>query len=458
MLKKILVANRGEIAARILRACREMNIATVAVYSEADRGALFTTLATEAYCIGAAPAKQSYLNSDAILTVAAHTGCDGLHPGFGFLSEDAAFVREVEAMGISFIGPKAQTIADMGDKDKARSLMRKSGVSTVPGSDGVLQSVDDAQKCAEQIGYPVLLKARSGGGGRGMRVVRTSEELKPAYEQASAEALAAFGDGSLYLEKLIENPRHVEVQILADSYGNLVHLGERECSLQRNHQKVLEEAPAASLTQEQADLIRSDALKAACACDYINAGTVEFIVDADGKHYFIEMNTRIQVEHPVTEMITSVNIVREQIRIASGLSLGFSQKDINISGHAIECRINAENPEQDFRPCPGKVEYLHLPSGYGVRVDTVLHPGYVVSPYYDSMIAKIIVHGRTRNEAICRMRRALEETVLSGIDTNLTLLYLLMYAPEYLANRIDTGFIQRNLQQLLKPLGNKVEL
>jgi acetyl-CoA carboxylase biotin carboxylase subunit len=336
--------------------------------------------------------------------------------------------------------------------------MRNAGVPVVPGSDGVLESVQAARASAVTIGYPVLLKARSGGGGRGMREVWSEAELKSAYEQASAEAAAAFGDGSLYMEKLIENPRHIEVQVLADTQGSVVQLGERECSLQRNHQKILEEAPAASLSIAQAKAIRADALKATRACGYTNAGTVEFIIDSKGQHYFIEMNTRIQVEHPVTEMITGINIVREQIRIASGQPLDFAQQDVQINGHAIECRINAENPEHDFRPCPGTVEYLHLPSGFGVRVDTVLHPGYLVSPYYDSMIAKIIVHGATRNEAICRMRRALEETVISGVDTNLSLLYMLMYTPDYLANRIDTGFIQRNLRTMLAPLGQKVEL
>jgi acetyl-CoA carboxylase biotin carboxylase subunit len=456
MLKRILVANRSEIAARILRACREMNIETVAVFSEADRGALFTSLATEAYCIGAAPARESYLNTDAILTVAAHTGCDAVHPGFGFLSEDAGFAREVADAGMAFIGPSADCIAMMGDKDRARSLMEANGIPVVPGSKGVLSSLDAARSVAETLGYPVLLKARSGGGGRGMRQVASAAELAEAWDAAAAEALAAFGDAGLYLEKLILSPRHVEVQILADAHGNVVHLGERECTLQRRHQKVLEEAPSPSLSAEAAAALREDALKCARACGYTNAGTVEFIIDSQGRHYFIEMNTRIQVEHPVTEMVTGVNIVREQIRIASGQKLGMEQCDVALTGHAIECRVNAEDPEKGFLPCPGTIDYLHLPSGFGVRVDTVLHPGYSVSPYYDSMIAKIIVVGRTRNEAICRMRRALEETVISGIHTNLSLLYILMYTPDFIANRVDTGFIERSLSELLKPLGQEV--
>ena len=453
MLKRVLVANRGEIAARILRACREMNIETVAVFSEADRGALFTTLATQAVCIGPAPAKDSYLNQDAILTVANALSCDAIHPGFGFLSENAGFAARTKELGLIFIGPEPETIAALGDKNHARELMRKQSVSVVPGSAGTLSSAEEARPVAEEIGYPVLLKAASGGGGRGMRRVDSPTELPGAFAAAQAEAKSCFGDGSLYLEKLIESPRHIEVQILADSQGMIAHLGDRDCSLQRNHQKILEEAPAHSLSQKTRNALVNDALAAARAVGYLNAGTVEFVVGADGSYYFIEMNTRIQVEHPVTEMITGVNIVREQIRIASGLPLSFSQDEVEFKGHAIECRINAEDPDNGFAPSPGSIDYLHLPSGFGVRVDTVLHPQYQVSPFYDSMIAKIIVHGRTRNEAINRMRRALEETVISGITTNIPLHYMLMYNPAFIANHVDTGFQERSLPTLLGPLG-----
>ncbi|MDR3052981.1 MAG: acetyl-CoA carboxylase biotin carboxylase subunit [Coriobacteriales bacterium] len=452
MLKRVLVANRGEIAARILRACREMNIETVAVFSTADRGALFTTLATQAVCIGEARAANSYLNQDALLTTALATGCDSVHPGFGFLSENAEFAAAVAANGLSFIGPAAEVIATMGDKNAARALMQKHQVPVVPGSDGLVETVAAAQATADALGYPVLIKAAAGGGGKGMRRVDTSDDLEQAFAAATAEALACFGSGSVYLEKLIEDARHIEVQILADAHGAVVHLGERDCSLQRSHQKVLEEAPAQILSEELRQEIGTVAVRAAKAVGYTNAGTVEFLVDDAQNYYFIEMNTRIQVEHPVTEMITGIDIVREQIRIASGLPLRFNQTDVSISGHAIECRINAEDPLNNFSPCPGALDYLHLPSGFGVRVDTVLHSGCEISPFYDSMIAKLIVHGRTRNEAILRMRRALEELVVSGVTTNISLLYMLMYNPEYLSNHIDTGFIERNLGQLLQPL------
>ena len=458
MLKRVLVANRGEIAARILRACREMNIETVAVFSEADRGSLFTTLATQAVCIGAPAAKDSYLNQDAILTVARHCGCDGVHPGFGFLSENAEFAQRVADLGITFIGPSPQVIATMGNKSAARELMKSRGVPIVPGSEGCITSVDEALDLAAQIGYPVLLKAAAGGGGRGIRTVEEPAQMAHEFATAQAESLACFGEQSLYLEKLIVNPRHIEVQILADSQGNTVHLSDRDCTLQRNHQKLLEEAPAQALDSEIRDRMHQDAIAAAQAAGYENAGTVEFVVAQDGSYYFIEMNTRIQVEHPVTEMITGVNIVREQIRIASGLPLSFTQDEVIVQGHAIECRINAENPREGFRPCPGTIDYLHLPNGFGIRVDTVIHPQYVVSPYYDSMIAKIIVHGHSRNEAIRRMRHALEETLIGGIETTIPLLYMLMYDPDYVQNRLDTGFIERKLPTLLGPLEQGVVL
>jgi acetyl-CoA carboxylase biotin carboxylase subunit len=449
MLKRILVANRGEIAARILRACREMNIETVAVYSEADRDALFTTLATKAVCIGGARSQDSYLNQDAIITAAVLTECDGIHPGFGFLSENPSFATRAEEYGLTFIGPSAEVISLLGDKNAARALMKQNGVPVVPGSDGLIRSAKEASALAEELGYPVLIKASAGGGGRGMRRVDEPAQMEQAFTAATGEALSCFGDGSVYLEKLIVNPRHIEFQILADSRGNYIHLGERDCTLQRNHQKVLEEAPAQTLTEAQRAEMGEVALRAARSAHYTNAGTVEFVLAEDGSFFFIEMNTRIQVEHPITEMITGVNIVREQIRIASGQPLSKTQEDVHFEGHAIECRINAEDPRNGFRPCPGTIEYLHLPSGFGIRVDTVIHPGYNVSPFYDSMIAKIIVHGRTRNEAILRMRRALEETLITGITTNTELLYMLMYSPEFLSNHTDTGFLERNLTALL---------
>jgi acetyl-CoA carboxylase biotin carboxylase subunit len=449
MLKRILVANRGEIAARILRACREMNIETVSIFSEADRGSLFTTLATRAICVGEARAHESYLNQDAIITAALGTNCDGIHPGFGFLSENASFASRVRDAGLVFVGPTPEVIALLGNKDRARALMKHAGVPVVPGSDGLVATVDEARAIAEALGYPVLIKATNGGGGRGMRRADNTTQLKRVFAEAIAEATACFGNGDVYLEKLIESPRHIEVQILADTHGNYLHLGERDCSLQRNHQKVLEESPACALDNQLRKRMTSAALDAARAAEYTNAGTVEFIVDDSGNFFFIEMNTRIQVEHPVTEMVTGVNIVREQVRIASGLPLRFTQADIHLQGHAIECRINAEDPEKAFRPCPGTINYLHLPSGFGIRVDTVIHPGYEVSAFYDSLIAKIIVHGNTRSEAILRMRHALEETLITGINTNIGMHYLLMYNPGFLNNHINTTFLERNLEDLL---------
>ncbi|MDR3277375.1 MAG: acetyl-CoA carboxylase biotin carboxylase subunit [Oscillospiraceae bacterium] len=452
MLNRILIANRGEIAVRVLRACREMNIETVAVYSEADRGALFTTLATRAVCIGSARAEDSYLNQDAILETARLTDCDGLHPGFGFLSENAGFAARVRENGVAFIGPPAEVIAALGDKSAARALMRKNGVPVVPGSDGLVSMPEGARAAADAIGYPVFIKAAAGGGGRGMRRADAPEELEAAFLEASGEARVCFGDGSVYVEKLIENPRHIEFQILADSFGNTVHLGERDCTLQRRNQKVLEESPSRAIDGEKRREMGEIAVRAARAAGYVNAGTVEFVVGADGRYYFIEMNTRIQVEHPVTEMVTGIDIVREQIRIASGLPLRVRQEDVALTGHAIECRVNAEEPENGFRPCPGRIDYLYLPGGFGVRVDTALYAGCEISPYYDSMVAKVIVHGKTRTEAVLRMRRALEELLVEGVNTNLGLLYMLLYNPDFLNNRTDTGFIERNLDALLRPV------
>ena len=450
MLKRVLVANRGEIAVRIIRACREMEIETVAVYSTADRDALHTQLATRAVCIGGPKAQESYLCQDNILSAARATGCDAVHPGFGFLSENPEFARRSEEQGLIFIGPGAEVIEQMGQKSAARQLMMKSGVPVVPGSDGIVEDAQKAQEIADRLGYPVLIKASAGGGGRGMRRVEGPEELESAFATARAEALSCFGDGSMYLEKLILAPKHIEFQILADSQGHVIHLGERDCSIQRRNQKLMEESPSKALTPALRREMGEAAVRAARAAGYRSAGTVEFVLDQKaGKYYFIEMNTRIQVEHPVTEMVTGLDLVKEQLRVAAGLPLSLTQEEVTFTGHAIECRINAEDPAQGFRPSPGTVEFLHLPGGCGVRVDTMLYPGYATSPYYDSMVAKVIVHGGTRLEAIRRMRRALEELVIQGFSTNQGLEYLILYHPEYMKGQYYTGFLDRHLTELL---------
>lgn len=452
MIRRVLIANRGEIAMRIIRACREINIEMVAVYSEADRDSLFATMATESVCIGPARATESYLNQRAIITAALKTGCDAIHPGFGFLSENADFAELAVENGLIFIGPSADVIRQMGDKSAARELMRKSGVPVVPGSIGTVKDADEAANVAHEIGYPVLIKASAGGGGRGMRRADSCDDIDTAFHEATEEAKAAFGDGSLYVEKLIINPRHIEVQILADEHGNVIALGERECSVQRRNQKMLEESPSKAISLEQRKHLCDIAITAAKAVNYHNAGTIEFVLTETGEAYFIEMNTRIQVEHPVTEMVTGIDIVREQLRIASGMELAFKQENVTISGHAIECRICAEDTENNFAPCPGTIDFLHLPGGFGVRVDSAIYPGCVISPHYDSMIAKIITHGRTRSEAIFRMRRALEELVVTGVKTNLGLLYMILYQPEFLSGSYNTGFIEENLDKLLAPI------
>ena len=452
MLKRILVANRGEIAVRVIRGCRDMGIETVAVYSEADKDALFVTLATQAVCVGSNRAADSYLNQNNIIEAALKTGCDGLHPGFGFLSENSDFARKLKENDLVFIGPSPEVIDQMGHKSAARKLMIENKVPVVPGSDGLIDTAKEAAQIAESLGYPVLLKAAAGGGGRGMRRADSAGEVRQAFETARAEAVSCFGNGDMYMEKLIINPRHIEVQILADSFGHVIHLGERECSIQRRNQKMLEESPSTAIDSATRQKMGEAAVQATKAAGYENAGTVEFVLDAERNFYFIEMNTRIQVEHPVTEMITGVDIVREQIRIASGLPLKYTQRDISFTGHAIECRINAEDPENGFRPCPGTVKYLHLPGGYGVRVDTAAFSGCEISPYYDSMLAKVIVHGQTRKEAIRRMRRALEELLTDGVKTNLSLLYMILYNPDFIRGRYDTGFIEKHLDNLLKPI------
>ncbi len=449
MFKRMLIANRGEIAMRILRCCVELGIETVLIHSSEDAESMPVQLCTQAVCIGPAPAKDSYLNADAILTAAKAYECDAIHPGFGFLSENAEFAEKCEENGIIFVGPSAEIIRKMGDKQSAREMMKKHGVPVVPGSDGLVADAKEAAEIAKKTGYPVLIKASAGGGGRGMRTAFSEDEIEQAFESARAEAKAAFGDGSMYLEKLIVNPRHIEVQILGDRFGHIVQLGERDCSMQRRNQKLIEEAPAKCLTPKSRQAIAKAALKAAKAAGYYSVGTVEFVLDQDGQFYFIEMNTRIQVEHPVTEMVTGIDLIREQIRVAAGQKLSMKQDDIKVRGHAIECRINAENPEKGFAPSPGTVDFLHLPGGCGVRIESALYQGCQISPWYDSMAAKIIVHAPTRLEAIRRMRMALEETVIEGVETNIDFLLLIMFNPDYMLGNINTSFIENHTQSLL---------
>ena len=451
MLKRVLIANRGEIALRVLRACRELGIETVAVYSQADAEALHVQLAGQAVCIGSAKAAESYLNQSALLTVAKATGCDGVHPGYGFLSENADFADACAAEGLTFIGPSGDAIRKAGSKSAARDLMRSAGVPVTPGSDGPVASVEEALAAAEAVGYPVLLKASAGGGGRGIRRCDRPEDLATAYAEAKAEAQACFGNDEMYLEKLVLRPRHIEFQVLADRFGHVIHLGDRDCSVQRRNQKLIEEAPAWCLTPELRAKMGEAAVTAARAVGYENAGTVEFLLDPDMEHfYFMEMNTRIQVEHGVTELVTGVDLVRQQLRIASGLPLRLRQEDVVLRGHAIECRINAEDPSQDFRPCPGKVDFLHFPGGPGVRVDSCLYSGCELSPYYDSMAAKILAQGDTRMQAIRRMRRCLEEFTLEGFPTNTELSYQILYHPDFILGNCTTAFLDENLRLLLE--------
>lgn len=449
MFKRILIANRGEIALRIIRTCRELDIETVAVYSAADGDALHVQFATQSICIGPAKASESYLNQSAILTAALSTGCDAVHPGYGFLSENPDFARLCVENGLKFIGPSGDVMAQMGNKSAARKLMMACGVPVVPGSQGAISDVAQAKAIAENIGYPVLIKASAGGGGRGMRRVDSPDDLPTLFDAAKNEAIACFGNGELYLEKLILNPHHIEFQILADSQGNVIHLGERECSIQRKNQKLMEESPSKALSPDLRTKMGEAAILAARASGYCNAGTIEFVLDDIGNFYFIEMNTRIQVEHPVTEMVTGVDLVREQIRIAAGLPLANRQEDIAQRGHAMECRINAENPRENFRPSPGTVGFLHLPGGMGVRVDSALYTGCTLSPYYDSLCAKVIVHAPTRLEAIRKMRRALEELVIEGCVTTAEFCFLILYNPTFIKGRYDTSFIESQMDDLL---------
>ena len=443
MLKKVLIANRGEIAVRIIRACREMGIRTVAIYSEADKNALHVQLADEAICVGPAPSNKSYLNVKAILEAACLTGADSIHPGFGFLSENPNFAKICQETGIKFIGPDYKLIELLGNKSRAKETMKRAGVPVVPGSDGLIYSKEQAINLAEQIKYPVMLKASAGGGGRGIRVAYSKEELEKEYDIVKQEAKVSFNDDSLYLEKFVENPRHVEIQILADEHGNCIHLGERDCSVQRRNQKVLEETPSGILDEETRKKMGEVAVKAVKEIGYSNAGTIEFLVDKNKDFYFMEMNTRVQVEHPVTEMVTGVDIIKEQIKIAGGEELTYKQEDIKFDGHSMEVRINAENPDKNFMPCPGTITGLHIPGGNGVRVDTAIYSGYTVPPTYDSMLAKLIVHGKNREESIAKMKSAVAEFVVEGITTNIDFLLKILGNENFKTNNYDTSFIKK---------------
>ncbi len=447
-MNKILIANRGEIAVRIIRACKEMNIKTVAVYSEADKDALHTRLADEAVCIGPASPQKSYLNIKNIIEAACITNADTIHPGFGFLSENPAFARICEESKIKFIGPNSKVIELLGNKASSKEVMRDAGVPVIPGSDGSVKGLKDALSIAEKIGYPVMLKASAGGGGKGIRIANGPKELETNYNIVKQEAKISFNDDEIYLEKFIKNPRHVEIQILADEHGNVIHLGERDCTIQRNHQKMIEETPSTAIDDKLRNKMGNAAVKAAKATGYSSCGTVEFLVDSDKNFYFMEMNTRIQVEHPITEMRTGIDIVKAQIRIAGGDELKLKQKDIEFRGHSIECRINAENPSKNFMPSPGLINEINLPGGNGIRVDTAIYNGYVIPPNYDSMIAKIIVHGVNRNEAIAKMKRALEELVIDGVDTNRDFLFNIIKDPDFIRGNFDTSFIETNFKTL----------
>ena len=457
MFKKILIANRGEIAQRVICACRELSIKTVAVYSEADENSLHVRFADEDVCIGPPRSLDSYLNVPAIISAAEITGADAIHPGYGFLSESAYLAEVCEACHIRFIGPDAGVIRLMGDKARARRAMKKAGVPVLPGSDGPVESEEQAAKVAKDLGYPVIVKAVAGGGGRGMRIVRSPADLGRSLKTAQREAQAAFGVGDVYLEKYIESPRHIEMQVLGDHHGAVVYLGERECSIQRRHQKLLEEAPSVALTDKMRRRLGATVVDAARAVQYTNAGTFEFLMDSTGHFYFLEANTRLQVEHPITEMVTGIDIVKEQIRIAAGERLSFKQGDVTFTGHAIECRVNAECPET-FTPSPGVIHVFSVPGGPGVRVDTFAHSEAVVSPYYDSLIAKIITHGRDRQEAIARMRRTLEMTVIEGIKTSIPLHLKILSDPDFIAGRLNTHFMERFMPESKKsaPLAEAV--
>ena len=443
MLRKVLIANRGEIAVRVIRACKELNIKTVAVYSEIDKDSLHTKLADQAICIGKPAANQSYLNVNNIIEAANVTGADSIHPGFGFLSENAKFAKMCEECNIKFIGPKYTSIEQMGDKVKSKELMKHADIPVIPGGDLKEKSLKEIKKKKKKTGYPIMLKASNGGGGKGIRIVKKEQDLEEALIIVKKEAKQAFNNDDIYLEKYIENPRHIEVQILADEFGNVIHLGERDCTIQRKNQKILEESPSIILDDNLREKISKAAIKAVKASNYINAGTVEFLVDKNKNFYFMEMNTRIQVEHPVTEVLTGIDIVKEQIKIASGEKLSYKQNKINFTGHVIEARVNAENPKKNFMPSPGTITGLNLPGGNGIRIDSGIYAGYTIPPYYDSMLAKIIVHGQNRNEAIAKLKRALEELIVEGVPTNIEFLLKLIEDEDFKKGNYDTAFIEK---------------
>ncbi len=445
MIKKVLIANRGEIAVRIIRACREMGISTVAICSDIDKDALHAQLADETICIGPMPAKDSYLRMDRILSATLATRADAIHPGFGFLSENSKFAALCKKCKIIFIGPSAEVIDKMGNKSEARKTMMKAGVPVVPGTKEPVYSAKDGKMIADRMGYPVLIKASSGGGGKGMRIVESEDQFIRMFETASQEAKSSFGDDTMYIEKFIPKARHVEFQILADQHGNVIHLGERDCSIQRRHQKMIEEAPSTAINDKLRKEMGEIAIRAAKAANYCNAGTIEFILDQDNNYYFIEMNTRIQVEHAVTEMITGINLIREQIKIADGEKLSFKQEDIKFAGHSIECRINAEDPSNNFMPSPGIVTSFHMPGGNGVRIDSALYAGYRIPSAYDSLIAKLIVHDTNRELAIQKMRGVLGELVIEGVHTNIDFQYQLINQEDYIKGNIDTGYVERHI-------------
>ena len=447
MFNKILIANRGEIAVRIIRACRNLGIRSVAVYSKEDAKSLHVQLADQRICIGEGPARNSYLNMDRIIAAAENMGADAIHPGFGFLSENSEFVRKCKENGITFIGPDADVIDKMGNKSHARKTMMDAGVPVVPGTKEPVYDAETGKKLAEEIGYPVMIKASSGGGGKGMRVAANEDEFEFQFNMAQRESANAFGDDTMYIERFVENPRHVEIQIMADSHGNVVALGERDCSVQRNHQKLIEESPSPAIDEETRRKMNEYAVLAAKTVGYTNAGTIEFLLEKDKSFYFMEMNTRIQVEHPITEWITGIDLIKEQIRIADGKRLSYTQDQVKISGHAIEVRINAERPEENFLPCPGTITGLHLPGGKGVRIDSAIYSGYTIPPYYDSMIAKISVWAKNRREAIQKMQSALGEVIIEGVDTNVNYQYALLNHPDFLAGNIDIEFIDRIQQE-----------
>lgn len=447
MIKKVLIANRGEIAVRVIRACRELGIRTVAVFSTADRAALHAQIADEAICIGGANTRDSYLNIKAILAACEITGANAIHPGFGFLSENASFARTCAKCGITFIGPAPESIEMLGDKAAAKSAMKSAGVPVIPGSEGAVATLEEAKRlAAEEIGFPLMVKASAGGGGRGIRLVERMEDLEPQIIAAKQEALNFFGDDSVYMERFIINPKHIEFQIIADKHGNCVHLGERDCSMQRRNQKVIEETPSAIMTPRLREKMGEAAVRAAKVCGYYNAGTIEFLVDEDENFYFMEMNTRIQVEHPITEFVTGVDLVQLQIKIANGEELPFKQEDIRMTGHSIECRINAESPRNNFRPCPGKISSLHTPGGPGIRIDSAAYQGYTIPPYYDSMIAKLIVYAPTREAALRKMKCALAEFIVDGVETNIDFQLGLIRDPVFESGKYDIGYLGRKMK------------